>query len=223
MQEIPNHVSAGTSAPISTGEGSMEALRRFARPRLNVERCELCGEAIAPDHPHLLDRPSHQVACSCDACAILFADQQSARFLRVPKRMLKLAEFRFSDAEWDAMTLPIGLAFFLRGVTGRSTALYPSPAGVMESLIELPAWPDLTRNHPTLATLEPEVEALLVHRIGEQQGYFVVPVDTTYRLVGHIRTKWRGFSGGTAVWQAIAEFFDELERRATHVGKVTHA
>jgi hypothetical protein len=188
-----------------------------------VERCELCGMAIAADHPHLLDRRSRQVACSCDACSILFADQQSARFLRVPKRMLKLADFCFSDAEWDAMTLPIGLAFFLRGDTGRTTALYPSPAGVMESLIELPAWPELTRDHSTLAGLEPEVEALLVHRIGEQQGYFVVPIDTAYRLVGLIRTRWRGLSGGAAVWQAIAEFFSELERRSTRVGEVPHA
>jgi hypothetical protein len=71
--------------------------------------------------------------------------------------------------------------------------------------------------------LEPEVEALLVHRIGEQQGYFVVPIDTAYRLVGLIRTRWRGLSGGAAVWQAIAEFFSELERRSTRVGEVPHA
>jgi hypothetical protein len=219
MQETPNSISGSTSA----AKASLEALRRFARPRPNVERCELCGEAIMPNHPHLLDRRSRQVACSCDACSILFADQQSARFLRVPRRTLKLAEFRFSDAEWDAMTLPIGLAFFLRGINGHTTALYPSPAGVMESLIELPAWPELTRNHPTLTTLEPEVEALLVHRIGEQPGYFVVPIDSTYRLVGLIRTRWRGLSGGAAVWHAVAEFFEELERRATHVGGVAHA
>ncbi|HEY1646708.1 MAG TPA: DUF5947 family protein [Terracidiphilus sp.] len=223
MRETSNQISGGTSAPINTAGDALEALRRFARPRPNVERCELCGAAIPSNHPHLLDRRSRQVACSCDACSILFADQQSARFLRVPRRTLKLTEFRFSDAEWDAMTLPIGLAFFLRDATGRATALYPSPAGVMESLIELPAWPELTRNHPTLAALEPEVEALLVHRIGEQQGYFVAPIDTTYRLVGLIRTKWRGLSGGTAVWQAIAEFFGELDCRATHVGEVTHA
>jgi hypothetical protein len=219
MRENPNEISGGTSA----AKASLEALRQFARPRPNVERCELCGEAIASSHSHLLDRRSRQVACSCDACSILFADQHSAQFLRVPRRTLKLAEFRFSDAEWDAMTLPIGLAFFLRGVNGRTTALYPSPAGVMESLIELPAWPELTRNHPTLATLEQEVEALLVHRIGELPGYFVVPIDSTYRLVGLIRTRWRGLSGGTAVWQAVAEFFEELECRATPVGEVVHA
>ena len=218
MQETLNSTAGDTAASDSLG-----ALRRFARPRPNVERCELCGGAIAFDHPHLLDRRSRQVACSCDACAILFADQQNTRFLRVPRRVLKLRDFSFSDAEWDAMTLPIGLAFFLRDIAGHATALYPSPAGVMESLIELPPWPELTRNHRRLAELEPEVEALLVHRIGERQVCFVVPIDTAYRLVGLIRTRWRGLSGGPAVWQAIAEFFDELDRRSTPVGEIAHA
>jgi hypothetical protein len=219
MQETSNSTSEGKGTP----SDSLETLRRFARPRPNVERCELCGAAIFSDHPHLLDRRSRQVACSCDACAILFADQQNTRFLRVPKRVLKLTDFRFSDAEWDAMTLPIGLAFFLRDAAGHPTALYPSPAGVMESLIELPAWPELTRGHPTLTALEPEVEALLVHRMGERQACFVVPIDTAYRLVGLIRTRWRGLSGGPAVWHAIAEFFEELDRKSTVVGDAAHA
>lgn len=223
MQEIANHDAGGTSAATE----SLGALRRFARPRpnpgRNLERCELCGTVLAFDHSHLLDRRSRQVTCACDACAILFADQQNSRYLRVPRRTLKLADFCFSDAEWDAMTLPIGLAFFLRDTTNRATALYPSPAGVMESLIELPPWHELTRGHAALIALEPEVEALLVHRIGSQQRYFVVPIDTAYRLVGLIRTRWRGLSGGAAVWQSVTEFFDELERKATQVGRSAHA
>jgi hypothetical protein len=75
----------------------------------------------------------------------------------------------------------------------------------------------------SLAAVQPEVEALLVNRISEQALYFVVPIDMCYRLIGLIRTKWRGLSGGGEVWQAIAEFFADLERRATHVGTGNHA
>jgi hypothetical protein len=202
---------------------ALAALRRFAQSRPDVERCELCGAALAGDHSHLLDRSSRQIACACEACAILFCGQEAAKFLRVPRRILKLESFRFSDAEWDAMMLPINMAFFLRQQNGETAILYPSPAGVMESLIEVPRWNDLFAGNPALSAVEPEVEALLVNRIGDQRAYFIVPIDAGYRLVGLIRTKWRGLSGGPEVWQAIAEFFAALERQATSVDEATHA
>lgn len=218
------HSTQGIRTPREeTAEESFSALRRFARSRPDVERCELCSAEIAGDHPHLLNRASRQIVCSCDACAILFCGQQSAVYLRIPKHILKLETFRFSEGEWDAMTLPIHLAFFLRNASDATTALYPSPAGVMESMLELPAWSELTRNNPTLASLEPEVETLLVNRIGDRNDYFVVPLDAAYRLVGLIRTKWRGLSGGTEVWSAINGFFEELEQQATIIGEVAHA
>jgi hypothetical protein len=217
--ETHTHASQEDAAPAE----ALSALRRFTRARPAVERCELCSAEVPGNHPHLLHRASHQIACSCDACAILFCGQQGAKFLRVPKRMLKLEGFAFSEAEWDAMTLPIHLAFFLRGHADESTALYPSPAGVMESLIELPPWPRLTRSDPVLASIEPEVETLLVNRIGNHSAYFIVPLDTAYRLVGLVRTKWRGLSGGAEVWQAISDFFSALERQSTSIGDVTHA
>jgi hypothetical protein len=202
---------------------SFAALRRFARSRPEVERCELCSAEVGGDHPHLLNRASRQIACSCDACAILFCGQEEAKFLRVPRRILKLESFRFTDMEWEAMTLPINMAFFLRGVNDQTTALYPSPAGVMESMIAFPAWREIFGEDRSLASLEPEVEMLLVNRIGEQDAYYVVPLDAGYRLVGLIRTKWRGLSGGPDVWRVISEFFASLERQATPVGEVAHA
>jgi hypothetical protein len=135
-----------------------------------------------------------------------------------------LEGFRFSDIEWDAMMLPINLAFFLRKMNGETTVLYPSPAGVMESLIGLPSWNEMFGDHLALSAVEPEVEALLVNRIGAQVAYFIVPIDACYRLVGMIRTRWRGLSGGPEVWQAIGEFFAALERQATSVSEAaTHA
>ncbi len=58
--------------------------------------------------------------------------------------------------------------------------------------------------------MRPDVEALLVNRVGSTRQYFLVPIDECYRLVGLIRLHWRGLSGGALVWGEIAEFFDEL-------------
>jgi Family of unknown function (DUF5947) len=205
------------------GSESLTALRRFARSRRETESCELCGSEVGREHPHLLDRASRRITCSCQACAILFCGRDGARLLRVPKRVVKLESFRFSDLEWDALTLPIHMVFFLRGPNGETTALYPSPAGVMESMIKLPSWREFIGGNAALKSVEPEVEALLVNRIGDRGDYFIVPIDTAYRLVGLIRTKWRGLSGGAEVWQAITELFASLEREATSVREVADA
>lgn len=201
----------------------LAGLRRFARSRPDVERCELCGTGLSGDHPHLLNCASRQITCSCDACAILFCGQQDAKFLRVPKRTLKLESFCFTEMEWEAITLPINMVFFLRGADGETTALYPSPAGVMESMLSFPAWLELFGDNVSLASVQPEVEAFLVNRLGAQESYYLVPIDAAYRLVGLIRTQWRGLSGGSEVWKAIAEFFASLEAKATQVGKGAHA
>ncbi len=207
----------------SSAPETFAALRRFARSRPEIERCELCGIGLASEHPHLLESGSRQITCSCDACAILFCEKDRAKFLRVPRRVFQLECFSFDDLAWEAMLLPINLAFFLRKSDGSTTAFYPSPAGAMSSLIDLPSWDELFGSESALVSLEPEVEALLVNRIGAQAMHFVVPIDECYRLVGLIRTKWRGLSGGPEVWRAIADFFTSLEGRATRIGKATHA
>lgn len=222
---IPSLVDGNGDAvrPSSDAAGAFAGLRRFAGARPLVERCELCGAALNSDHQHLLDLKSRQIACSCHACAILFCGQEGAKFLRVPRRILRLSGFSFTDLQWEAMMLPINLAFFLREPDGKTKAVYPSPAGAMESQIALPAWNELFASEPALSGVEPEVEALIVNRIGNEKVYFIVPIDACYRLVGLIRTKWRGLSGGGEVWQAIAHFFAELDQRATHIGEASHA
>jgi hypothetical protein len=39
-------------------------------------------------------------------------------------------------------------------------------------------------------------------------------MDECYKLVGLIRTRWRGFSGGREVWDDISGFFEGLKRRS---------
>ena len=63
--------------------------------------------------------------------------------------------------------IPIGLAFFFRNsVAGKLVAIYPSPAGPTESLLDFAAWDDLVQNNPVLKEMEPDTEALLVNRVG---------------------------------------------------------
>lgn len=202
---------------------ALSALRRFAGPRPQVERCELCSAALAEVHPHLLDQQSRQITCACDACAILFCGQEGGKFLRIPRRIKRLEDFRFSDLEWESMTLPINLAFFLSSPTGKMIAMYPSPAGAIESQIDLAALEQRTAEHPILRGLEPEVEALLVNRIGDNDASFVVPLDECYRLVGLVRMKWSGLSGGSEVWNEINGFFLELEAKAVDNTQVRYA
>lgn len=221
--ESPPGASGETEISAASPIEALSALRRFASARPAAERCELCGTGLNPEHQHLLDRKSRQAACACDACAILFCNQQGSKFLRIPRRILRLEGFCFTDLQWEAMMLPIHLAFFLRQAGGETTAMYPSPAGAMESLIALPKWEELFGSSGVLSRVEPEVEALLVNRIGDRAMHFIVPIDACYQLIGVIRTKWRGLSGGAEVWQAIADYFAGLERRATRVAEATHA
>ena len=102
-------------------------------------------------------------------------------------------------------------------------AVYPSPAGGTESLLTLEAWSQLEEENPVLRELEPDVEALLVNRVGHTRGYYRVPIDECYRLVGLIRASWRGLSGGAEVWEEINRFFADLNQKSARNGARCHA
>jgi hypothetical protein len=195
-----------------SGQRAFAALRQLVRPRSPSERCELCSAGLPPEHAHLIEPATRRLLCSCEACALLFSGQQNAKFRRVPRDVQFLADFRLTDAQWDELHLPINLAFFFHSSpAGRVVAVYPSPAGATESLLTLEAWQALAEENPTLRTLEPDVEALLVNRVGPTREHYRVPIDQCYKLVGLIRTTWRGLSGGDEVWQAIGPFFRGLK------------
>jgi hypothetical protein len=129
-----------------------------------------------------------------------------------------------SDAEWESLHLPINLAFFVYSTPAeRVLALYPSPAGATESLLTLEAWCGLMEENPILRKLEPDVEALLVNRIGTSREHYQVPIDQCYKLVGLLRAQWRGLSGGTEVWDQIGRFFATLRERSSVSGATAHA
>jgi hypothetical protein len=180
------------------------------------ERCELCGAELAAEHSHLIEPATRRLACTCEACAILFSDQSTGRYRRVPRRVRYMADFRLTDAAWDGLGIPIDLAFFLHSTPAEGIiAVYPSPAGATESLVSSEAWEALPAENPMLRDLEPDVEAILVNRVGGARESYRVGVDECYKLVGVIRTKWRGLSGGQDVWDEIGRFFAGLKQRSS--------
>jgi hypothetical protein len=190
---------------------------RGAQPD-DVERCDLCGEAIPPEHRHLLDLETRELRCACRACSLLF-DRTAAgggHYLRVPDRRLRLVDFELPDPVWEELRIPVEMAFFFRSSReGRVMAYYPSPMGPTESALRLDAWDEIERANPVLATMEDDVEALLVNRARGARGHWLVPIEDCYALVGVIRTSWRGFSGGKEVWERIDRFFEELGARSS--------
>lgn len=197
--------------------GALASLRRFVRPRAARERCEICDAAIGDDHAHLIELSSRRLLCACEACALLFSDRDGLRFRRVPRRVRLLTDFRMTDGAWEALQLPINLAFFVRSAAaGETLAMYPSPAGATQARVSPEAWKGLEGENPSLHDLESDVEALLVNRVGEAREYYRVGIDECYKLVGLIRTHWRGLSGGQAAWDEIGRFFADLKGRESH-------
>jgi hypothetical protein len=126
-----------------------------------------------------------------------------------------LEGFQISDAQWESLRIPVGMAFFCYSTPAqRVVACYPSPMGATEALLELRTWGELEESNPMLKALQHDVEALLVNRARGARQYFVVPIDECSRLVGIIRIHWKGLGGGQVVWQEIRRFFAALKERS---------
>lgn len=218
-------------------EQAIGVLRQFRGTRNGAraaERCELCSAALPEEHPHLVELASRQLVCACDPCALLFDGAERSKYKRVSRRVLSLTDFKMSDAQWESLIIPINLAFFFRSsLEGRTIALYPSPAGAVESLLTLETWNAIVEDNPALNKMQNDVEALLVNRLGMHRlagsgnpagdGYFIAPIDECYKLVGLLRANWKGLAGGTDVWDRINEFFASLREKSEPAGGGTHA
>ena len=207
--------------PGTTTRLASPRLRRLARRPAGAleqqERCELCGEPVPEDHRHVLDVQTRALLCTCRRCAVLFDSRAAGggHYRLIPERRLRLDPFHLPDVEWEQLQIPVDIAFFFDSSTAqRVQAFYPSPMGPTESQLELSAWRDITAANPVLATMQPDVEALLVDRVKGARRQWLVPIDDCYRLVAVIRTRWRGFTGGKEVWLELERYFDDLDRRA---------
>jgi hypothetical protein len=211
---------------------SLSPLRRFLVDPVDQEPaqevCELCATPVPPQHPHLVQVAERRMLCACGPCGFLFDNPGAGGggYRRVPDRYLSDPDFRLTDAQWDELQIPVGMAFFLRNSAQQKViACYPSPAGATESELGLEAWTAGIGAGRLAAELESDVEALLVRRDkagssgaqGRAAECLLVPIDACYRLVGLVRLHWRGFDGGADAWREIDGFFEALRTEARPV------
>src|SRR6201994_2032355 len=128
------------------------------------ERCEMCSEAIADAHQHVVNVAGRQLMCVCRGCYLLFTDSHAnLRYRAVPDRYLSFPDFALDRRTWEALQIPVGLAFFFRNsALDRTVGFYPGPAGATESELDLDAWSAISAAESRLAMMADDVEALLV-------------------------------------------------------------
>jgi Family of unknown function (DUF5947) len=207
----------------SSSRDNVGMLQEMLKKRLPPgERCDFCSTPVTPEHSHLIELAARRILCACRPCYIVFEPEGAAqgKYRAVPTRYREITAFAIDDALWDSLQVPIGLVFFFyNSLEKKMAAFYPSPVGATESLLPLDTWDEITARFPELASIKPDVEAILMQRTRESSRSFIVPIDSAYELVGLIRTSWKGFDGGEEAGKKIAEYFDKVRLRSQ--GKVT--
>ena len=166
-EECPTEVRGAVTDDAARGppaDPPRPAADRDPRPG---ERCELCAEPIARGaRPSRRPRARATCMCACRGCYLLFTPRRAraaVHFRAVPDRYRRFPDLAAHLAQWDALQIPVSVAFFfVNSELDRVAAFYPGPAGATESLLPLETWDELVAANPELATLEPDVEAFLV-------------------------------------------------------------
>lgn len=154
--------------------------------------------------------------CACESCFVRASGE--ARYRPTGRRTIWLEDLQMTDELWARFAIPVGLAFFFHSSAADGMiALYPSPLGATESELDLSAWEELRAANPQITRLEADSEALLINRHAEPAQHVLVPIDRCYELVGLLKTKWEGISGGAEAQSAVTEFFERLRSEATTV------
>jgi Family of unknown function (DUF5947) len=179
----------------------------------------MCSESIADEHQHVVNVAARQLMCVCRACYLLFTDVDAdLRYRAIPDRYLTFPDFALDRREWEALQIPVDIAFFFRNTAlGRTVAFYPGPAGATESELDMTAWNNIRETDPRVDMLADDTEALMVRVPDDDVSppqCFLVPIDACYEFVGRLRMMWHGFDGGQQVREFIAEFFGRVAARS---------
>jgi hypothetical protein len=195
-----------------------------AAPQPAGERCEMCSEPIADEHQHVVNVEGRQLMCVCRGCYLLFTDVGAElRYRAIPDRYLSFGGFALDRRRWEALQIPVGLAFFFKNsALERTVAFYPGPAGATESELDLAAWNEIRAADPRVDVLADDTEAILVRLPDDEAGAaqsYLLPIDACYEFVGRLRMLWHGFDGGQQVREFIEEFFALLDQRSEVVAR----
>ncbi|MEP7252457.1 MAG: DUF5947 family protein [Ginsengibacter sp.] len=190
-------------------------LRKIAvpPPQDEKEHCNFCNAELPADHRHLVDINAMRFMCTCDMCMIMQAVK--GNYKPLPQRSLELTDFKLSDELWSDFLIPVNMAFFVMKTNqSGAVAFYPAPTGATESKLKMEPWTEMQQLNPLLNDIVPDLEALLINRLDSTNKYFIVPIDSCYKLIGMIRTSWKGIHGGSEVTDIINKFFVELENKS---------
>ena len=174
----------------------MSALMRLAQRstverEAALERCELCGTAIGPEHRHVLELATRDVKCACRPCGLLFERADRMRLIPADVRRVGRPWTSACRSTWRSSCAS----------DGEFKAFYPSPVGPTESLLAVDrsasSWPTTSRRCWCAASAPGSCG-----------------IDVCFALVGLVRTHWRGITGGAEVRRELDAFFDGLDRRA---------
>ena len=212
-------MTAGTG--VDRARGSAGSRRGRTREREAVqERCDLCGEPVAPRAPPPARRsqPRADVRLPRLHDPLRTAAAASAGHYRlVPDRRLRARRPRAGRPGLGGAAAA-GRRSRSSSARRRRRAragVLPEPDGRRRSRRSSSTRGRRSRP-PTrsCATLEPDVEALLVNRARGARRHWIVPIDDCYALVGrhpHALARADRRRGGVA---EIARFFEGLDRRA---------
>ena len=187
------------------------------------ERCEMCAEPIADEHPHVVNlrEPGADVQLPRLLPAVHRGARASCVTGRCPTGTSPSLVRPREGGAWDDLQIPVGLAFLFRNsVQGRMVAFYPGPAGATESELPLDAWDASSSGNPDLGHLRPDVEALLLRRSDREHAGSVlsrphrrllragrapaIAVAWLRRRPGGARARWTTSSRGRGAQQAGA-------------------
>ena len=190
------------------------------RPRPG-ERCEMCSTPIPDEHDHVVDMQQRSLQCACRGCYLLFTPpgRAASAIAPFPTDTCPSRASSLSPAQWDELQIPVSVAFFfLNSSLERVAAFYPGPAGATESLLSLDAWDEVVAANPGLATLLPDVEALLVRT---RSTPMPAPPSATWCPSTPVTSWWdssgdcgAGFDGGREAHDALEAFFAAVRARA---------
>src|SRR5205814_155198 len=122
--------AGGTTSRADTAQAPLVQISRPAAPVSNsairahgdnASVCERCGTPLADSHHHYVDVTTRQLSCSCRACWLLQAAHPGRGSCRpVPDRYLAGPALRLSSAQWEALQVPVNVAFFMfNSIAGR--------------------------------------------------------------------------------------------------------
>jgi Family of unknown function (DUF5947) len=176
----------------------------------------MCAEPIPDEHSHVVNIETRNLMCTCRGCYLLFTHEGAAlgKYRVVPERYLADPSFILTEGDWQAMEIPVKIAFFFFNSTlKRIAAFYPSPGGATESLLPEDAWARFMEGNRLFRALTPDVEAIIARGVGDGFDCLLVPIDAAYELVGLVRLHWKGFDGGEEAHAEIDAFFERLRAR----------